>query len=92
MEEVGELLDDLKPIGLISEWLPNKVEDLLGFNLKIPHVMVGTHHIYPGILSVDVDDIAVGVQGGSNLISGWVQEPCLFGKWYTLFRFAYSRF
>ena len=45
LEEVGKVLDDLKPIGLISEWLPNKVDDLLGFNLKIPHVMVGTHNI-----------------------------------------------
>ena len=78
MEEVGELLDDLKPIGLISEWLPNKVEDLLGFNLKIPHMMVGTHNIYPGILSVDVDDIAVGVQAAQTLSQvGFKSLACL---------------
>ena len=78
LEEVGKVLDDLKPIGLISEWLPNKVDDLLGFNLKIPHVMVGTHNIYPGILSVDVDDIAVGVQAAQTLSQvGFKSLACL---------------
>jgi len=80
MEEVGELLDDLKPIGLISEWLPNKVEDLLGFNLKIPHMMVGTHNIYPGILSVDVDDIAVGVQAAQTLSQVGFKSLACFGN------------
>ena len=47
IEEVGELLKDINPIGLISEWLPHKADELLGFNFKIPHAVSYTHLTLP---------------------------------------------
>ena len=35
--EVEKLLDEINPVGLISEWLPEKADDLRGLALKIPH-------------------------------------------------------
>ena len=78
LEEVAELLDEIEPVGLISEWLPNKVDDLLSLKLKIPHVMVATHNLYPGVLSVDVDDIAVGQEAAQSLTQvGFKSFACL---------------
>ena len=78
IEEVGELLGEINPIGLISEWLPQKADDLLGLTLKIPHVMVGTHNRFAGVLSVDVDDLAVGREAADALSQvGFKSLACL---------------
>jgi len=78
IQEVGELLKEINPIGLISEWLPQKADDLLGLNLKIPHVMVGTHNRFAGVLSVDVDDLAVGREAADALSQvGFKSLACL---------------
>ena len=78
IEEVGELLKEINPIGLISEWLPQKADDLLGLNLKIPHVMVGTHNRFAGVLSVDVDDLAAGREAADALSQvGFNSLACL---------------
>ncbi len=78
IEEVGELLGEINPIGLISEWLPQKADDLLGLTLKIPHVMVGTHNRFAGVLSVDVDDLAVGRDAADALSQvGFKSLACL---------------
>jgi len=78
IEEVEELLKEINPIGLISEWLPQKADDLLGLTLKIPHVMVGTHNRFAGVLSVDVDDLAVGREAADALSQvGFKSLACL---------------
>ena len=78
IEEVGGLLKEINPIGLISEWLPQKADDLLGLTLKIPHVMVGTHNRFAGVLSVDVDDLAVGREAADALSQvGFKSLACL---------------
>jgi LacI family transcriptional regulator len=78
IQEVGELLKEINPIGLISEWLPQKADDLLGLNLKIPHVMVGTHNRFAGVLSVDVDDLTVGREAADALSQvGFKSLTCL---------------
>ena len=76
--EVEKLLDEINPVGLISEWLPEKADDLLGLALRIPHVMVGTHNRYPGTLTVDVDDLAVGREAANALLQvGFKSLACL---------------
>ena len=76
--EVEKLLDEINPVGLISEWLPEKADDLRGLALKIPHVMVGTHNRYPGTLTVDVDDLAVGREAANALLQvGFKSLACL---------------
>lgn len=56
--ELLELLRGLRPGGLITEWLPDVTETLL--KLGLPTVIADTDFSYPGVVSVDVDDRAVG--------------------------------
>ena len=60
MQELEKLLRDLEPDGLITEWLNDKTEALLELGLGAPTVIVDTDFCYPGVVSVDVDDYAVG--------------------------------
>ncbi len=58
VDELLELLRALKPSGLITEWLPNITDAMLQLNL--PTVIADTDFSYPGVVSIDVDDRAVG--------------------------------
>jgi LacI family transcriptional regulator len=58
IDELLELLHDLEPDGLITEWLPEITEAML--KLGLPTVIADTDIIYPGVVSIDVDDSAVG--------------------------------
>jgi LacI family transcriptional regulator len=58
--ELHALIRDIAPDGLITEWLPAKTDALLAELGNIPTVIVDTDYSYPGALSVDVDDHAVG--------------------------------
>jgi len=60
IEELRQLLLELEPCGLITEWLPEITESLL--QLKIPTVIADTDMVYPGSVSVDVDDYRVGAE------------------------------
>ena len=78
IEELAPVLKQIRPVGMISEWLPNKADSLLGLGFKIPHVMVGTHNKFPGVLSVDVDDLAVGSEAAQALsLVGFKSLACL---------------
>ncbi len=65
--ELERLLNDLEPDGLITEWLPQKTEALLELLPGIPTVIVDTDFEYPGVVSVDVDDEAVGREAARAL-------------------------
>lgn len=58
ISELLGLLRELAPSGLITEWLPEVTEALLG--LDVPTVIADTDFSYPGVVSIDVDDRAVG--------------------------------
>jgi len=60
MKELEKLLRDLEPDGLITEWLEDKTEAILDLKLDVPTVIVDTDFCYTGVVSVDVDDFAVG--------------------------------
>ncbi|MDF1741985.1 MAG: substrate-binding domain-containing protein [Verrucomicrobiales bacterium] len=76
--ELERLLDDLEPDGLITEWLPEKTERLLERARGIPTVIVDTDFQYPGVVSVDVDDEAVGREAARALQrSGLRHFACL---------------
>ncbi len=60
MRELAQLLNDLSPDGLITEWLPKRTEAILDLKLRIPTVIVDTDYCYKGAVSIDVDDWAVG--------------------------------
>lgn len=58
ISELHALIRNLGPSGLITEWLPEVTEALL--ELGLPTVIADTDFTYPGIVSVDVNDWAVG--------------------------------
>lgn len=58
IDELIKLLRDLEPSGLITEWLPGVTDAML--KLGLPTVIADTDFSYPGVVSIDVDDRAVG--------------------------------
>lgn len=60
VSELHELLGELKPSALLTEWLPEITEALLG--LGLPTVIADTDFPYPGATSIDVDDWQVGAE------------------------------
>jgi LacI family transcriptional regulator len=73
-----KLLRDLRPDGLITEWLVDKTDMLLDLGLNIPTVIVDTDFSYPGVVSVDVDDWAVGREAARAFLqSGLKNFACL---------------
>lgn len=78
IDELEALLSELQPVGLITEWLPETTEAILNLGLKIPTVIVDTDFTYPGVVSVDVDDWAVGREAAQTFIrSGHRSFACL---------------
>lgn len=76
VDELKELLETLKPGGLITEWLPEVTEALLGLN--IPTVIVDTDFSYPNAVSIDVDDRAVGAAAAEAFQqAGFKSVACL---------------
>ena len=76
VEELKSLLLDLRPSGLITEWLPAVTDELIG--LGIPTVIAATDFQYPNVVSVDVDDTAVGEAAAEAFLqAGFRSVACL---------------
>ncbi len=74
--ELIRRLEVLQPRGLITEWLPDVTERLIG--LGIPTVIVDTDLSFPGVASIDVDDWAVGAAAAEALQqAGFRSFACL---------------
>ena len=78
IDELGPMLMDLQPSGLITEWLPKKTDQLLQLKLNIPTIVVATDQIIPSALSADVDDWAVGREAAETFsFTGFRSLACL---------------
>lgn len=78
IDELGPMLRDLQPSGLITEWLPEKTDQLLQLKLNIPTIVVATDQIIPSALSADVDDWAVGREAAETFsFTGFRSLACL---------------
>lgn len=78
IDELGPMLMDLQPSGLITEWLPKKTDQLLQLKLNIPTIVVATDQIIPNALSADVDDWAVGREAAETFsFTGFRSLACL---------------
>ena len=60
IEELKNLIGQIKPAGIILEILPNRSQELLHLAKLAPTILVATDEIVEGCISVDVDDWAVG--------------------------------
>ncbi|MEM0965896.1 MAG: substrate-binding domain-containing protein [Verrucomicrobiota bacterium] len=65
-DEIRDILDGIKPSGVITEWLPDKTEQIL--DLEYPFVVLATDNVYPDAVSIDVDDIAVGQEAAKYFL------------------------
>ncbi len=75
-EELNELLTGFEPSGMITEWLPDITDFLL--ELGYPTVIADSDRVYPGCVSVDVDDREVGREAARRfLMAGYRQFACL---------------
>lgn len=78
IDELGPMLRDLQPSGLITEWLPEKTDQLLQLKLNVPTIVVATDQIIPNALSADVDDWAVGREAAETFsFTGFRSLACL---------------
>lgn len=78
VKELKTLLEEIEPAGLITEWLPEKTEAILAMSGDSPTVIVDTDYCYPGVLSVDVDDHAVGREAARAFVqAGFRSFACL---------------
>ena len=76
VDKLLELLRELEPDGLITEWLPEVTEAML--SLGLPTVIADTDFTYPGVVSIDVDDRAVGAVAAEALQrAGFRSFACL---------------
>lgn len=76
--ELTKLLHELRPNALITEWLEDRTEALLELNPELPTVIVDTDYTYPGVVSIDVDDYAVGREAAQAFRqSGLTSFACL---------------
>lgn len=76
VDQLMGLLRDLRPVGLITEWLPEVTENLL--ELGVPTVIADTDYTYAGVASIDVDDRAVGAAAAEALQqAGFRSFACL---------------
>jgi LacI family transcriptional regulator len=90
INELLDLLRELNPRGLITEWLPEVTEGML--KLDLPTVIADTDYTYPGVVSIDVDDRAVGAAAAEAFSASRVSQFRLLGQWLALFRPTYRRF
>lgn len=76
--EMKQLLRDISPDGIITEWLPRKTDHLRHLTRGTPTVIVDTDFCYPEVVSVDVDDWAVGHEAAQAFLqSGLKNFACL---------------
>jgi LacI family transcriptional regulator len=78
LEELLDVLQQLQPQGIITEWLPEVTEALL--TLGVPTVIADTDFSYPGVVSVDVDDWAVGAAAAEAFLQAGYQSLACLGN------------
>ncbi len=76
IDELKALLTEFNPSALITEWLPDVTDQLLALN--IPTVIADTDTLYPGVISIDVDDWQVGAEAARAFThAGYNSFACL---------------
>ncbi len=78
--ELAGCLAELSPHGLITEWLPGKTEGLLELYPDLPTVIVDTDYCYPGVVSIDVDDWAVGAAAAEAFLQSGLRSLACLGN------------
>lgn len=78
LEELGRILNQWRPAGIITEWLPEITPTLI--HLGYPTVVATTDVHLPGVASVDVDDVALGQRVADYLVDCGLRHLAFLGK------------
>lgn len=78
VRELNRLLQEINPAGVITELLPEKTEAVLAAGL--PTVVVDSDDVYPGMVSIDVNDEAIGQHAAEYYISAGFQHFAFLGN------------
>ncbi len=77
--ELVEHICQLEPAGIITESLPRLTDAILG--LGLPTVVADSDVVYRKAVSIDVDDVAVGVEAAQFfLAAGHRHLACVYGR------------
>ncbi len=76
--ELRRLLKEFSPSGIITELLPDKTQAVLEAGL--PTVIADSDDVYPGVISIDVDDEKVGKRAASYFLSAGFQNFAFLGN------------
>lgn len=63
---IRQLIASSRPAVLLTEWVPGTTEKLL--ELGVPTIIADTDQVFPGAVSLDVDDRAVGVVAAEHFL------------------------
>jgi LacI family transcriptional regulator len=64
---IRQLIASCRPAVLLTEWVPETTEKLL--ELGLPTIIADTDRVFPGTVSLDVDDRAVGVTAAEYFLN-----------------------
>ena len=78
VRDLQRLLDEISPSGVITELLPEKTDAVLAAGL--PTVVVDSDDVYPGAVSIDVDDEMVGQRAAEYFLSAGFQHFAFLGN------------
>lgn len=79
LRDLADRITELRPDALITESLPRLTEPLT--QLRIPTVVADTDFSYPGVVSLDVDDDAVGREAAGFFRSrGYENFACVHNR------------
>ncbi|MEM6822876.1 MAG: substrate-binding domain-containing protein [Verrucomicrobiota bacterium] len=78
INELASLLRELQPVGILTEWLPEKTEAIL--ELGLPTVIADTDEAFPYAISLDVDDWKVGARAATFFIHSGFQSFAFLGN------------
>jgi len=67
ISRIRHLVQACKPSVVITEWLPETTRDVLA--LGFPTIIADTDEVFPGALSLDVDDAAIGTAAAEYYLS-----------------------
>lgn len=77
LSELAACVEELKPIGIITEYLPRITGHILA--LGLPTVIADGDVVFPGAVTIDVDDAAVGREAaGFFAAAGYRHFACVY--------------
>ena len=77
-EEIGNLIEQWNPTGIITEWIPQKTEMIL--KLNYPTVLITSKVSRPHTAQIDIDNHSIGQQAANHFIRLGLKNFAYYGN------------